>query len=95
MPHVDLRTDSAARGTAELLRAGRGVLLDFSGRLAGPYPRARVARWAGRVDGVAAAAPLDLPDLVLLRPDGYVAWVGDRYSDPRWQISRWFGRDPQ
>ena len=62
----------------ELTRAGRGLLLDQSGRLS-------AAGWADRVDHVAdtvetgdagdASDGLAAP-AVLLRPDGHVAWAG-------------------
>jgi 2-polyprenyl-6-methoxyphenol hydroxylase-like FAD-dependent oxidoreductase len=68
----------------ELMRGGRGLLLDQTGRLS-------VAGWADRVDHVVdVSAELDAP-AVLLRPDGHVAWVGDDQQDLRAQLSRWFG----
>jgi hypothetical protein len=72
------------------LRSGHGVLLDTAG-CAGRHAwlRAATAPWLGRVDVVAGT--LDGLDTVLLRPDGHVAWVGDRSSDPRPTMSRWFG----
>ncbi|MCA2215733.1 rifampin monooxygenase [Jidongwangia harbinensis] len=68
----------------ELLHAGRGLLLDQTGRLS-------VAGWADRVDHVAAvSADLDVP-AVLLRPDGHVAWAGDDQQDLLNRLPRWFG----
>jgi 2-polyprenyl-6-methoxyphenol hydroxylase-like FAD-dependent oxidoreductase len=67
-----------------LMHAGRGLLLDRTGRLS-------VAGWADRVDHViGTAAELDVP-AALLRPDGHVAWVGDDQQDLRTALSRWFG----
>ena len=52
----------------ELMHAGRGLLLDQTGRLS-------VAGWADRVDHVVdVSEELDVP-AVLLRPDGHVAWA--------------------
>ncbi|MFG1916932.1 rifampin monooxygenase [Micromonospora sp. NPDC048898] len=68
----------------ELMHAGRGLLLDQSGRLS-------VAGWADRVDHVVdTSEELDVP-AVLLRPDGHVAWVGDDQTDLLGQLPRWFG----
>jgi 2-polyprenyl-6-methoxyphenol hydroxylase-like FAD-dependent oxidoreductase len=68
----------------ELMRRGRGLLLDRTGRLS-------VAGWADRVDHVADdSAELDAP-AVLLRPDGHVAWVGDDQRELPGVLARWFG----
>jgi 2-polyprenyl-6-methoxyphenol hydroxylase-like FAD-dependent oxidoreductase len=67
-----------------LMHAGRGLLLDRSGRLS-------VAGWADRVDHVVDASDeLDVP-AVLLRPDGHVVWVGDDQDELRAVLPRWFG----
>ncbi|GAA2497420.1 rifampin monooxygenase [Streptomyces gobitricini] len=67
-----------------LMHAGRGLLLDRTGRLS-------VAGWADRVDHVVDAdEELDVP-AVLLRPDGHVAWVGEDQRDLLGQLPRWFG----
>jgi 2-polyprenyl-6-methoxyphenol hydroxylase-like FAD-dependent oxidoreductase len=67
-----------------LMHAGRGLLLDQTGRLS-------VAGWADRVDHVVdVSEELDVP-AVLLRPDGHVAWVGDDQHDLLSQLPRWFG----
>ncbi|MEU1332319.1 rifampin monooxygenase [Streptomyces sp. NPDC005865] len=70
----------------ELMRAGRGLLLDRTGSLA-------VTGWADRVDHVVDTAEELAPDVpaVLLRPDGHVAWVGADQRDLRAQLRRWFG----
>ncbi|WP_330467638.1 rifampin monooxygenase [Micromonospora zamorensis] len=68
----------------ELMRGGRGLLLDQTGRLS-------VAGWADRVDHVVdVSEELDVP-AVLLRPDGHVAWVGDDQTELLGQLPRWFG----
>ncbi|MGW1374819.1 rifampin monooxygenase [Streptomyces sp. NPDC002446] len=68
----------------ELMRGGRGLLLDQTGRLS-------VAGWADRVDHVVdVGEELDVP-AVLLRPDGHVAWVGEDQQDLLGRLPRWFG----
>ena len=67
-----------------LMHAGRGLLLDQSGRLS-------VAGWAGRVDHVDdVSEELDAP-AVLLRPDGHVAWAGEDQQDLLGYLPTWFG----
>jgi rifampicin monooxygenase len=67
-----------------LMRAGRGLLLDQTGRLS-------VAGWTDRVEHVVDVSDeLDVP-AVLLRPDGHVAWVGDDQQNLLTQLPRWFG----
>jgi rifampicin monooxygenase len=68
----------------ELMRGGRGLLLDQTGRLS-------AAGWADRVDHVVdVSEELDVP-AALLRPDGHVAWVGEDQEDLHGHLSRWFG----
>jgi hypothetical protein len=80
-----LRNVALKRGPLyDLMHAGRGLLLDQTGRLS-------VAGWADRVDHVAdVSEELDVP-AVLLRPDGHVAWIGDDQQDLLDQLPRWFG----
>lgn len=68
----------------ELMRGGRGLLLDRTGRLS-------VAGWADRVDHVVDVSDeLDVP-AALLRPDGHVVWVGEDQQDLLVRLPRWFG----
>ncbi|OLZ50623.1 monooxygenase [Amycolatopsis coloradensis] len=68
----------------DLLRHGRGLLLDRTERLT-------TGGWSDRVDHVAdPTAGLDVP-CVLLRPDGHVAWIGDDQRDLDEHLARWFG----
>ncbi|MFJ9152090.1 rifampin monooxygenase [Streptomyces sp. NPDC102270] len=80
-----LRDLTLGRGRLyELMRGGRGLLLDRTGRLS-------VAGWADRVDHVVdTAEELDVP-AVLLRPDGHVAWVGEDQNELLDRLPRWFG----
>ncbi|MFI7529664.1 rifampin monooxygenase [Nocardia salmonicida] len=66
------------------MHAGRGVLLDQTGRLS-------VRGWADRVDHIVdVSEELDAP-AALLRPDGHVAWVGDDQQDLHAHLPVWFG----
>ncbi|MFF8971312.1 hypothetical protein [Streptomyces sp. NPDC014995] len=98
-PHWELTTETGPSTTAELLRTGHGVLLDFAAGL----PSEAVAGWADRVRGVAAAPPHGpgtgspsesggtAVNAVLLRPDGHVAWVDDGTTPLHAALHRWFG----
>lgn len=68
----------------DLLHRGRGLLLDRTERLT-------TGGWPDRVDYLAdPVAALDVPCL-LLRPDGYIAWIGDDQQDLDRHLARWFG----
>ena len=67
------------------LHEGRGVVLDQGGMLS-------VSGWADRVDYIQQShSSLPSPAL-LLRPDGYVAWAGDRQDDLEAHLTKWFGQ---
>ncbi|MFB7462618.1 rifampin monooxygenase [Streptomyces sp. NPDC056224] len=68
----------------ELMRGGRGLLLDQTGRLS-------VDGWADRVDHVVdVSEDLDAP-AVLLRPDGHVVWAGEDQRELPGRLTEWFG----
>ncbi len=74
----DLRLEDGTR-LGGLMGDGRGVVLDFSAghRLHGP-----AMNWKGRLRYVAGSARNDLGvGAMFIRPDGTVAWVGDRAAD--------------
>ncbi|CAN7436905.1 FAD-dependent monooxygenase [Mesorhizobium sp. LjRoot246] len=76
----------------ELLRAGRGLLLDFD--ISSPL-QALASRWRERITYVASNAKDQLGlSAVLVRPDGVVAWASDgapELVDAVQAMSRWFG----
>ena len=97
MPDLDLHTADGPLRVFDLLRDARPVLigLDGSGYL-------DATPWADRVrqiDGEYAAAwelpvigKVAAPAAVLIRPDGYVAWVGDQSQRGLTDaLSTWFG----
>ena len=81
MPDLDLATASGPVRVFSLLHDARPVLLNL-----GEPGRLDIAPWADRVRQIEAGydGPWELPVLgtvaapaaVLIRPDGYVAWVG-------------------
>ncbi|MEU7141552.1 FAD-dependent monooxygenase [Nocardia sp. NPDC046473] len=88
----DFRFGDGAR-LGDLMQDGRGVVLDFSGDRG---LRDSAMLWENRIRYSAGVAKDDLGlGAVLVRPDGTVAWVGDRDPD-REAFERvaghWFGR---
>ncbi len=73
----------------ERLRNGKGLLLDFDARTS---LQTLASRWSDRITYVAS----DVKDrlglsAVLVRPDGFIAWVGDDLEEAARAASRWFG----
>ncbi|NUP53699.1 MAG: hypothetical protein HOW97_41215 [Catenulispora sp.] len=98
VPDAALVTEGAAgeeqTSTFQALRSGRGVLFDLS---QGAEDVSCVERWAGRVDVVRARPNAELGNAaVLVRPDGFVAWVGAGEPEQGGDslagaLSEWFG----
>ncbi len=99
MPHIEVDLANGYSSTTELLRSGRGLIVDLSANQA---RKACLERLAGQCNSRVEVAShvtrqvdlKQLPATVVIRPDGYVAWVGDEDSDPRAALCRWFGAAP-
>ena len=97
MPDLDVHTADGPTRVCALLHGARPVLLNL-----GEPGAFDIAPWASRVrlvdaahDGAWVLPILDEvppPAAVLIRPDGYVAWVGD-LDDPALPraLTTWFG----
>jgi 3-(3-hydroxy-phenyl)propionate hydroxylase len=96
MPDLDIATDEGSVRVYELLHRARPVLLELGG------PALDAGAWAGRVQHVAGtydgawALPVlgvvAAPTAVLVRPDGYVAWVGRHTAVGLPEaLAAWFG----
>jgi 3-(3-hydroxy-phenyl)propionate hydroxylase len=97
MPDLDLVTADGPRRTFTLLHDARPVLLDLGapGVLdVGPWAD-RVRSIHARYDGVwelPALGAVTPPTAVLIRPDGYVAWVGEgTRTGLADALTTWFG----
>jgi hypothetical protein len=97
MPDLDLVTANGPLRAFNLLHDARPVLLNL-GEPGGLY----ITPWADRVklidaryDGVwelPALGAVTAPAAVLIRPDGHVAWVGDRHAlSLADALTTWFG----
>jgi 3-(3-hydroxy-phenyl)propionate hydroxylase len=97
MPDLDLVTDNGPLRVFTLLQNARPVLLNL-----GEPGALDITPWADRVQLVdakcvgpwelPALGPVTAPTAVLIRPDGYVAWVGD-LTQPglAGALTTWFG----
>jgi 3-(3-hydroxy-phenyl)propionate hydroxylase len=97
MPNLDIATANGATSVYRSLHAARPVLINFDAQ-----KHADIAAWTDRVDAVdarcdgpwtlPAIGTVPAPDAVLVRPDGYVAWVG-RVDAPDLTdaLTTWFG----
>ena len=97
MPDLDLETPTGPTRVFALLDGARPVLID----LAEPHDL-DITGWAGRVRMVEASyrgrwvlpalGEVAAPTGVLVRPDGYVAWVGEGSADGLTEaVGAWFG----
>ena len=97
MPDLDLVTDEGTVRVSALLHDGRAALLNLGAPL-----DCDATPWSDRVRVVAAeyGGEWELPVLghvpapaaVLIRPDGYVGWVGDGTdAGLRDALTTWFG----
>jgi 2-polyprenyl-6-methoxyphenol hydroxylase-like FAD-dependent oxidoreductase len=97
MPDLDLVTAKGPLRVFTLLHEGRPVLLNFGepgGGAIGPWGdrvQSIDARYAGTWE-LPAIGVVTAPTAVLVRPDGYVAWVGDSTQVGRDDaLAAWFG----
>ena len=97
MPDLELTTANGPLRVYALLHAARPVLLNL-----GEPDSLRIAQWADRVRLVDASywglwdlpvlGPVEAPSAVLIRPDGHVAWVGERSDRGLAEaLTSWFG----
>ena len=97
MPDLDITTGAGPARVYGLLHRGRPVLLEFGG------PGLEPGAWAGYVQHVRATydgawqlpvlGTVAAPTAVLVRPDGYVAWVGEGSADGLAEaLGTWFGK---
>ena len=97
MPDLDLVTSKGSLRTFTLLHDALPVLLNFS-----EPGHPDITQWADRVRLVdakylgvwelPAIGTVTAPAAVLIRPDGYVAWVGDKTDQGLADaLTTWFG----
>jgi 3-(3-hydroxy-phenyl)propionate hydroxylase len=97
MPDLDLVTAEGTLRAFTLLHRARPVFLNFR-----EPNRFDITPWADRVDLIDAQyfgiwelpvlGAVAAPSAVLIRPDGYVAWVGDSHQVGLAEaLTRWFG----
>jgi 3-(3-hydroxy-phenyl)propionate hydroxylase len=95
MPDLDLETGGGPRRVYSFMHGAQPLLLNFGAPI-------DIASWADRVQLVEAQyhGPWELPVIgsvpapsaVLIRPDGYVAWVGEGSETGLIDaLDRWFG----
>jgi hypothetical protein len=91
LPNFSVSGRADAKGVFELLRRQYFVLLDLTGRMDLPQARAGLRVEVAAADAAGRAA-FDGVASVLVRPDGHVAWAGDKPLDqhiPDAEIREW------
>jgi 2-polyprenyl-6-methoxyphenol hydroxylase-like FAD-dependent oxidoreductase len=97
MPDLDLVTAEGGLRTFTLLHDARAVLINFAdvGRLGSAPWADRIRRVDARYAGaweLPAIGTIAAPAAVLIRPDGYVAWVGEGTDQGLTEaLTMWFG----
>ena len=98
MPDLDLLVGDDPRRVFELLHDARPLLLNLGvpGAVDVPRPAAVACGWSRRATRGTWELPVlgavSAPDAVLVRPDGYVAWVGDgTQAGLAEALATWFG----
>jgi 2-polyprenyl-6-methoxyphenol hydroxylase-like FAD-dependent oxidoreductase len=92
------RAGGGAVRVAELLHAARPVLVVTGDAVGDTGVWQAADGWSDRVGAVTGtwiserAGDHDLPEAVLLRPDGYVAWASPGSSSLPQALEHWFGR---
>jgi hypothetical protein len=96
MPDVDLVTANGPLRVYTLLHEARPVLLNLG------HPGLEIGPWSDRIQSIDATygrawelpalGAVSAPTAVLIRPDGYVAWVGARTQQGLTNaLTTWFG----
>ena len=97
MPDLDIETESGAKRVFSFLHEAQPVLINFGTPL-----DVDITSWVDRVQYVEAKynakwelpvmGEVTAPEAALIRPDGYVAWVGSGRSEGLTEsLKRWFG----
>ncbi|RSM81655.1 monooxygenase [Kibdelosporangium aridum] len=97
LPDFELTASNGSPGKRAFscLNGGRGIVIDLADN---DKVRAAVEPWADRIDVVTTGsrpAALDGVEALLVRPDGYIAWVGFGGSGVNGlpdALGRWFGQ---
>jgi 2-polyprenyl-6-methoxyphenol hydroxylase-like FAD-dependent oxidoreductase len=96
VPRAELSTADGPTSVITALRSGHALLLDLSG---GSAALPELAPWDGRVDLIVADPTPDIDARVLLvRPDGHVAWAdrtGTSTEGLYQALKTWFGGNAQ